>query len=54
MVTETEVRLYDGLGEDGSPHGSPVVYENEIPNLKREQKKKFDFKKAFDDMFNPV
>ena len=54
VVTETEVRLYDGLAEDGSPKGIPSIYENEIPKLKREQeKKKFDFKKAFDDLFNP-
>lgn len=52
VVTETEVRLYEGLTEDGSPLGLPTVYENEIPILKREQKKKFDFKSAFDTLFN--
>ena len=54
MVTETEVRLYDGFAEDGSPMGQPVIYENEIPKLKREQRKKFDFKSAFDNLFNPM
>ena len=54
VVTETEVKLYDGLNEDGSPLGTPTVYENEIPKLKREQKKKFDFKSAFDNLFNPM
>ena len=52
VVTETEVRLYEGLTEDGSPLGLPTVYGNEIPKLKREQKKKFDFKSAFDTLFN--
>ena len=52
VVTETEVRLYDGLTEDGSPLGIPTVYTNEIPKLKREQKKKIDFRSAFDNLFN--
>ena len=52
VVTETEVRLYEGLSEDGSPLGLPTVYANEIPKLKREQKKKFDFRSAFDNLFN--
>ena len=54
VVTETEVRLYESLNEDGSLIGVPTVYENEIPKLKREQKKKFDFKSAFDNLFNPM
>ena len=54
VVTETKVRLYESLNEDGSPIGVPTVYENEIPKLKREQKKKFDFKSAFDNLFNPM
>ena len=54
LVTETEVRLYDGLAANGMPIGPATVYENEIPKLKKEQKKKFDFKKAFDDLFNPM
>ena len=54
IVTETEVRLYEGLTEDGSPLGLPTVYTNEIPKLKREQKEKFDFKSAFDNLFNVV
>ena len=52
MVTETEVRLYDGLFEDGSPKGLPIaVYNNEIPKIKQEQKKKFDFMSVFDNLF---
>ena len=53
-VTESDVRLYDGVASDGMPIGPATVYENEIPKLKNEQKKKFDFKKAFDDLFNPM
>lgn len=52
-VTENEVRLYEGVSPDGSPKGMPNVYENEIPKIKKEQKKKFDFKSAFDKLFNP-
>ena len=51
LVTETEVRLYDGLTEDGTPIGPSAVYDNEVPKLKREQRKKFDFKSAFDNLF---
>lgn len=51
VVTETEVRLYEGLTEQGSPLGIPTVYENEIPKMKREQKNKFDFKSVFDNLF---
>ncbi len=54
VVTETEVKLYNGLTQDGDPIGPPIIYENEIPKLKREQKKKFDFKSAFDNLFNPM
>ena len=55
VVTETEVKLYNGLTEDGEPIGPPTIYENEVPKLKREQQsEKFDFKKAFDDIFNPM
>ena len=53
-VTETEVRLYEGVASDGLPIGPPVIYENEVPKLKKEQKKKFDFKSAFDNLFNPM
>lgn len=53
-VTENEVRLYDGVTEDGTPQGLPILYENEIPKMKREQKKKFDFKSVFDNMFYPM
>ena len=53
-ITETEVRLFDGLTEDGTPLGLPIVYENEIPKLKQEQKKKFDFKSAFDNLLKPM
>lgn len=54
LVTETEVKLFDGVAPDGMPIGVPTVYTNEIPHLKKQPKEKFDFKKAFDEMFNPM
>ena len=53
-VTETEVKLFDGVAPDGMPIGAPTVYANEIPKLKQEKKDKFDFKSVFDEMFNPM
>lgn len=51
-ITETEVQLFEAIAENGFPIGPPIIYENEIPKLKKEQKKKFDFKSAFDNLFN--
>ena len=51
VVTETEVRLYEGLNSDGGLLGIPTIYENEIPKIKQEQTDKFDFKSVFDNAF---
>ena len=45
-LTESEVRLYDGVDEAGRPSGLPLRYKNEVQKLKLQPKKKIDFAKA--------
>ena len=47
-VTEKDVFVYDeGLDEFGKPKGLPIMYKNEVYNLKKSRQEKFDFASAF-------
>ena len=47
-VGETEITVYDeGVDEYGKPKGLGQVYKNELADVKKENKPKFDYKSAF-------
>lgn len=47
-VCETEITVYDdGVDEYGKPKGLGQVYKNELADVKKENKPKFDYKSAF-------
>ncbi len=55
VVTEKEVIMYnDGVDKWGKPVGEGVAYENELYEMKKEPKVKFDFKELFDKICKPV
>ncbi len=48
VVTETEITVYDeGLDKYGKPQGLGQIFRNELADMKKEFKPKFDFKSAF-------
>lgn len=52
-VTENNVIVYeDGLSAVGQPNGNGRLFKNELVELKKEKKKKFDFSSAFDKICN--
>ena len=48
QVSEDTVTVYNELDNDGKPIGRASVYVNEVKNLKKQKKDKFDFNKVFD------
>lgn len=51
VVEEKQVTVYpDGVGEDGRPKGSGVVYINELSKKKEEKKRNLNFISVFDKM----
>ena len=48
VVTDKDITVYEeGLNESGRPNGLGNVYKNELVNMKKENKPKFDYKSAF-------
>lgn len=48
-VTETEVQVFDnGLDSYGKPQGLGMIYKNELAEIKKQKKEKFDFRSAFE------
>ena len=48
VVTDKDITVYEeGLNESGRPNGLGNVYKNELVNIKKENKLKFDYKSAF-------
>ena len=53
-VTREEVIVYDnGLDEIGKPIGTGTIYKNELLELKKIKKSRFDFQSAFDKICSP-
>ena len=55
VVTENDVQVYDdGLDDLGNPTGSARLFKNELVELKKSKKKKFDFQSAFGEICEDI